>query len=110
MVVYYAPGGDGYFSAAQNSLVHVFMYSYYFFVTLGIQVPYKKYITQIQMLQFVLNLVQALYHLLTNAPYPKFLAQTLLIYMITLLVLFYNFYQKNLAQQRADRVKQKKTE
>jgi len=100
-VIFYAPGGETYFSAAQNSGVHVLMYTYYFLTTLGVSVPYKRYITQIQMLQFALNLVQSLYCITHDTPYyPKFLGYLLFFYMLTLLALFYNFYRKNLAASK----------
>jgi len=34
VIVYYAPGGEGYFSAMLNSFIHVLMYSYYLWTTL----------------------------------------------------------------------------
>jgi len=91
-VIYYAPGGDTYFSAAQNCFIHVLMYSYYFLATLKINAPWKKYLTQAQMLQFLLNCIQAFYVLYYPTPYPKWLAVVLLVYMVTLLGLFGNFY------------------
>jgi len=100
-VIYYAPGGESYFSAAQNSFVHVLMYTYYFMATLKISVPYKPYITQIQMTQFILNFVQATFMVLKQTPgYPIFLGWILFIYMLTLLALFYNFYRKNFGAKR----------
>jgi len=91
-VIYYAPGGDTYFSAAQNCFIHVLMYGYYFLASLKINAPWKRYLTQAQMFQFLLNSIQAGYVLYYPTPYPKSLALVLLVYMITLLVLFGNFY------------------
>jgi len=93
-VIYYAPGGDTYFSAAQNAFIHVLMYSYYFLAALKINAPWKKYLTQAQMLQFALNMVQAAYVIYYPTYYPKALAYVLFGYMISLLVLFGNFYVK----------------
>jgi len=94
-VTYYAPGGDTYFSAAQNTFVHVLMYSYYFLATLKFPAPWKYYLTQIQMLQFALNFVQGAYVTYYDTPYPKLWAQVLMVYMVSLLILFGNFYIKN---------------
>jgi len=95
-VVYYAPGGESYFSAAQNSFIHVLMYTYYFMATLKISVPYKPYITQMQMLQFFLNFLQACYLVfVADSNFPTWLGWVLFYYMISLLMLFYNFYRKN---------------
>jgi len=108
IVTKFAPGGDSYFSATQNSAVHVVMYSYYFMSTLAIQVPYKKYITQIQMFQFAVNLLQAIYLHFFPSKYPLFLAQILFVYMISLLILFMNYYFKEQARLRELRKQQTK--
>jgi len=106
-VLYYGPGGDGYFSACQNSFIHVIMYSYYFFTSLGIQVPWKSYVTVAQMTQFLLNIVQAVYSMLFPSKYPTFLAYVLFFYMVTLLVLFGNYFRQEKKRQRLEREKQK---
>jgi len=106
-VTYYAPGGDTYFSAAQNAFVHVLMYSYYFLATLKISAPWKYYITQLQMLQFALNTVQGAYVTYYDTPYPKFWAMVLMGYMVTLLVLFGNFYVQSTRRVAAERADQK---
>mmetsp|Transcript_27595 Transcript_27595/g.60768 ORF Transcript_27595/g.60768 Transcript_27595/m.60768 type:complete len:341 (-) Transcript_27595:323-1345(-) len=46
------PGGDAYFGALLNSWIHVMMYSYYALSLLKFPCPWKKYITQAQLLQF----------------------------------------------------------
>jgi hypothetical protein len=84
----------------------VIMYSYYFMASLGIQVPYKKYITQIQMFQFFVNLLQAVYIVVFPSKYPVFLAQLLFVYMITLLILFMNFYMGEQKRQKQLRTQQ----
>jgi len=94
-VIYYAPGGDTYFSAAQNCFIHVLMYGYYLLATLRISAPWKRYLTLAQMVQFAFNCVQAFYVLYYPTPYPKWLAIVLLVYMITLLGLFGNFFVKS---------------
>lgn len=105
IIAYHAPGGDAYFSAAMNSTVHVFMYLYYFLAAALGKNPkvrskylwWGKHLTQLQMFQFFLNLCQAYYILHVKPLYVTFLAQVLFYYMITLLLLFGNFYvQKHL--------------
>ena len=99
MIVRVAPGGDAYFSAALNSWVHVCMYTYYLLaIVVGKDVNMRnrylwwgRYLTQMQMFQFVLNLFQALYCSKYSA-YPRFLSHILLVYMGSLLVLFGRFY------------------
>ena len=109
-IVYYAPGGDSYLSAAMNSFVHVLMYSYYFLNAIGVKdVPWKKYITQIQMFQFLVNLIHGLYDSIVDIPgYPKWSAQLIVVYMVTLLFLFGNFYVKNMSARRSQKVATKK--
>lgn len=100
VIAHHAPGGDAYFSAAVNSGVHVFMYFYYLVSALlrnnerarRKYLFWGRYLTQLQMTQFAINMVQAWYDLKINAPYPRFLFQILFYYMISLLVLFANFY------------------
>jgi elongation of very long chain fatty acids protein 4 len=99
MITRRAPGGDAYFSAALNSWVHVCMYSYYLLaVMVGKSEKARKkylwwgrYLTQMQMLQFLCNLFQAIY-CRVYSPYPRFISDLLLIYMLTLLALFGRFY------------------
>ncbi|GLJ43358.1 hypothetical protein SUGI_0900740 [Cryptomeria japonica] len=99
IIAHHAPGGDAYFSAAMNSAVHVVMYFYYLLSSIlrnkEIRQKYLfwgRYLTQIQMLQFGVNMVHAYYCVKTQAPYPRFLCKILFYYMISLVVLFYNFY------------------
>ncbi|KAL2622253.1 hypothetical protein R1flu_002458 [Riccia fluitans] len=102
IITYHAPGGEAYFSAALNSGVHVFMYLYYLLAaTVGKNEKVRrkylwwgKYLTQLQMFQFVLNMIQAYTDLKYMDPhkYPRFLFQILFYYMISLLALFGNFY------------------
>jgi hypothetical protein len=112
LVTYMAPGGEAYYSAALNSFIHVIMYGYYFFSTLGVkQVSFiKKYITMMQMTQFLTMMMQAGYDLYTEANgYPKLPTQILFFYMITLLVLFLNFFLKDQARLKEERKKTKET-
>eukprot|EP00934_Nitzschia_sp_Nitz4_P003758 Nitzschia sp. Nitz4//scaffold82_size85912//74580//75605//NITZ4_005152-RA/size85912-processed-gene-0.17-mRNA-1//1//CDS//3329558868//3748//frame0 len=50
--MYSWPGGDSYFGALLNSWIHVMMYSYYTLSLLKISCPWKRYLTQCQLLQF----------------------------------------------------------
>jgi len=110
VVIFYGPGGDGYFTAALNSFIHIVMYSYYLLASLGIRVPWKSLITMGQMTQFVLMLCQATYTILFPSKYPLFLGQILFVYMLTLLVLFANFFIQDSKRAKAERAKQKKKE
>jgi len=108
-IISYAPGGSAYFSAALNSFVHVVMYGYYFWSSFarklavgerpGLFHPafYKRFITTFQLIQFVLNFIQANYMLWFDPPadFPAFATWILFYYMITLIILFGNFFIQN---------------
>lgn len=109
-----APGGDAYFSAALNSWVHVCMYTYYLLSTLiGKEDPKRsnylwwgRHLTQMQMLQFFFNVLQALY-CASFSTYPKFLSKILLVYMMSLLGLFGHFYySKHIAAAKLQKKQQ----
>jgi hypothetical protein len=104
-VIYYGPGGDAVFSVILNSFVHVIMYSYYLSTTIGYPLNFiKPYITAIQMSQFLLMMVQSFCDIVTDyRGYPRFLVWTLFLYMISLLILFYNFFTKDRERARKER-------
>jgi len=97
VIVRTAPGGDVYYSAALNSWVHVVMYFYYLCSSIlspGARKRYLwwgKYLTQMQMLQFLTNFLQASHNLVFGY-HVRFLNVLLLVYMTSLLALFGNFY------------------
>ena len=117
-IISYCPGGSSYFSAALNSFVHVVMYGYYLWASLARKLPegakprwnhpafYRKYITSFQLIQFCLNFSQASYMLFVNPPadFPLFTVWILFFYMITMLVLFGNFFLKAYTPKKGGKV------
>jgi len=108
--VRFVPGGDSYFSAMQNSFVHVLMYAYYLLSALGIYAWWKPYLTQIQMIQFFANILHIIIPLMlytqeecTNI--PKWMGYGMILYMSSLLILFLNFFIKAYINKR--RIKKK---
>ena len=89
-----APCLDVYFGALCNSFIHVVMYSYYAMALMGVAVPWKKYITQLQLLQFVVVFCHAVYALLYTKCL-KILPYSQMFVMANMLVLFGNFYAKS---------------
>ncbi len=83
---------DSYFGVACNGTIHVLMYSYYLLASLGVRCPWKRYITQAQMAQFVACAAQALYILATPGVCPTALPLTQLWVMSNMLFLFARFY------------------
>jgi len=93
--VRYYPGGEAWPSAWLNSFVHVWMYGYYFLSTFGYQPWWKRYITQLQILQLSLFVVQGISLLYTGAQEFRFIGIINGIYAATLVALFMNFYSKS---------------
>jgi len=89
-------GGHTTFCGFLNSGIHVIMYLYYFLAALGPQVqPYlwwKKYLTKLQMLQFVVFFVHALLPLFIECQYPKIYCWVIFGHGVLYFILFANFY------------------
>lgn len=113
-IAFYAPGGDAWYSAALNSLVHVAMYTYYYLASLSSNNPgfrrkylwWGKYMTSFQMTQFLSMLAQGVYCTLYS-DYPKWLSQLIVVYMVTLLFLFGNFFVQKYLSGGGKKPKQK---
>jgi elongation of very long chain fatty acids protein 4 len=98
MVCY--PGGDAYFGALLNSWIHVMMYSYYTLSLLKFSCPWKRYLTQAQLLQFTSVVlytgfsvaIQLRQKIAEPRHYACFAVQTF--EMISLFALFMHFYSK----------------
>jgi len=94
----YVAGGSSFLGAFFNCCVHVIMYSYYALSTLGESVrPYlwwKKYLTVLQMVQFVAALVMGLNAIRIGCDFPMWMQYSCIAYMVSFLVLFSDFYYK----------------
>jgi len=93
------PGGDAYFGSIMNTGVHVIMYSYYFLASCGVQCFWKRYITQVQMLQFVIVASQSVFTIWKKNVHPV-LPWLQLWVMLNMLVLFANFYRKSYSKKK----------
>lgn len=89
-------GGHTTFCGFLNSGVHVAMYLYYFLAALGPQVKrflwWKKYLTKMQMIQFVVFFVHALQPLFIDCHYPKVYCYIVMGHGLLYFILFMNFY------------------
>eukprot|EP01132_Coremiostelium_polycephalum_P009160 gene9160-11226_t len=90
--VNWTAGGDAYFSAMINSFIHTIMYGYYFMAALKINCPWKRYLTQLQLLQFVINVGSSVYALYYNCEFPRWMMYAMILYMFSMLALFGSFY------------------
>lgn len=88
--------GQGVLGMLINQVVHVIMYTYYFLAALGPEVrPYlwwKKYLTGLQIAQFVFILVHISIPIFYDCGYPKVLAVFGVAQLLLGLVMFINFY------------------
>eukprot|EP00850_Spirogloea_muscicola_P018781 SM000176S03112 [mRNA] locus=s176:61382:63446:+ [translate_table: standard] len=100
IMAYRCPGGDSYFSAGFNSFIHVIMYAYYLLAATIAKEPQRrkkylfwgKYLTMLQMLQFVSFIGQAIYGLVRPGLYPRGLSRLLFFYSLSLLLFFGDFF------------------
>ncbi|XP_020296945.1 elongation of very long chain fatty acids protein AAEL008004-like [Pseudomyrmex gracilis] len=94
--VKFTPGGHSSFFGFLNTFVHIVMYSYYFLAALGPQLqPYlwwKKYLTTLQMIQFVLVMIHAFQLLFIDCNYPKAFVWIIGLHAVMFYFLFRDFY------------------
>uniref|UniRef100_A0A3P8NVC3 Elongation of very long chain fatty acids protein n=1 Tax=Astatotilapia calliptera TaxID=8154 RepID=A0A3P8NVC3_ASTCA len=94
-VMNWIPCGHSYFGASLNSFIHVVMYSYYGLSAIPAIRPYlwwKKYITQLQLIQFFLTVTQTTLAVIWPCGFPMGWLYFQISYMFTLIILFMNFY------------------
>ena len=103
----FAPGGNSVFGLAQNSVVHVIMYSYYFLASFGSKYRkylwWKKYLTLLQITQFTINLGFVINFLVHPGmcDFPHWMPKFSVFYMLSFIVLFGNFYVVSYIRSRS---------
>ncbi|EHB10085.1 Elongation of very long chain fatty acids protein 5 [Heterocephalus glaber] len=108
-VMNWVPCGHSYFGATLNSFIHVLMYSYYGLSSIPSMRPYlwwKKYITQGQLIQFVLTIIQTTCGVIWPCTFPLGWLYFQIGYMISLIILFMNFYNETYNKKGASRRKE----
>ena len=98
------PGGDAYFGALLNSIIHVLMYSYYALALLKIPCPWKKYLTQAQLLQFTSVVVYSVLSYMSvpeNEPRHTIGLVIQVWEMVSLFILFSFFYAKSYGKKKS---------
>ncbi|XP_054886156.1 elongation of very long chain fatty acids protein 5 [Poeciliopsis prolifica] len=94
-VMNWIPCGHSYFGSSLNSFVHVVMYSYYCLAAIPALRPYlwwKRYITQLQLIQFCLTVMQTALAVVWPCGFPMRWLYFQISYMFSFIVLFTNFY------------------
>ncbi|CAF2064173.1 unnamed protein product [Rotaria magnacalcarata] len=106
----YVGGGQSLFVIIINSFIHVIMYGYYGLSACGPKIQkylwWKRYITQAQMLQFVAVIIHSIVNLRQQCNFPKIFDLSFLIYGITILMLFANFYLQSYTIRKKQHAKQ----
>ncbi|CAK9815384.1 Elongation of very long chain fatty acids protein AAEL008004 [Anthophora quadrimaculata] len=94
--VKFTPGGHSTFFGLLNTFVHIVMYSYYLLAALGPKVQpflwWKKYLTSLQMVQFVLVMIHAFQLLFIECNYPKAFVWWIGMHAVMFYFLFRAFY------------------
>ncbi|GBP79576.1 Elongation of very long chain fatty acids protein 7 [Eumeta japonica] len=96
----FAAGGQGAILALLNSAVHVVMYTYYFLSGLGPRFQkylwWKKYVTKMQLVQFMLMLAYCVWtHLTPRCQFANNFTYFICTNVSIFLLLFLNFYSKS---------------
>jgi len=104
------PAGDAYFGALLNSWIHVMMYSYYTLSLLKFPCPWKRSITQAQLLQFSAVVVYTMFSTYFVYKEGKAEAKHYACYfvqtfeMVSMLYLFSLFYSKAYKKRQMKRI------
>lgn len=77
------------------------MYSHYLLSSLGVRAWWRRYITQLQLVQFVLCFIQPAMSLYygESCGYSNVLCVLMLLYQASMMVLFLNFYRQSYAKR-----------
>nr|XP_024214935.1 elongation of very long chain fatty acids protein AAEL008004 isoform X2 [Halyomorpha halys] len=106
--VKFAPGGHSTFFALLNTLVHIIMYTYYMLSALGPEyqkyIWWKKYLTSLQMVQFVLIMSHQFQLLFTSCNYPKSFMVWIGLHGVLFLFLFSDFYRAKYIGRKKEKV------
>uniref|UniRef100_A0A1B6BWX1 Elongation of very long chain fatty acids protein n=2 Tax=Clastoptera arizonana TaxID=38151 RepID=A0A1B6BWX1_9HEMI len=97
--VKFTPGGHSTFFGLLNTFVHIIMYSYYLLSALGPQVQkylwWKKYLTSLQMIQFIAIMVHAFQLLFIDCNYPRAFVWWIGMHAVMFFFLFKEFYNQS---------------
>uniref|UniRef100_A0A182SYZ8 Elongation of very long chain fatty acids protein n=1 Tax=Anopheles maculatus TaxID=74869 RepID=A0A182SYZ8_9DIPT len=94
-------GGNATLPNVINNFVHVLMYFYYMLSAMGYKIWWKKYMTEVQIIQFVICIAHCINALATGCPFPRFITTLLLINASIFLALFMNFYIESYKRKSA---------
>lgn len=108
MGVNFGAGGQNAFFPFINCFVHMVMYTYYCLAAMGPEVRkhlwWKRYLTQFQMVQFVVGFLHAAVPVVYDCGFPPYFAYILMGEAVMLFFMFRNFYKKAYSNSRASNV------
>jgi elongation of very long chain fatty acids protein 4 len=108
--VKYVAGGSSFLGAMFNCYVHVLMYVYYFLSAIGPEMRkrlwWKKYLTIIQMAQFVFALIMGINAIRVGCDFPMWMQYSANAYMVSFLVLFSRYFLREYGTAKAAKKKQ----
>lgn len=97
-ICFWLTGGHSSFFGLLNTFVHIAMYTYYLLAALGPKIqPYlwwKRYLTSLQMVQFVLVMVHAFQLLFIECDYPRAFVWWIGMHAVLFYFLFRDFYNQ----------------
>lgn len=109
--VKFTPGGHSTFFGMLNTFVHIVMYTYYMLAAFGPSMQkylwWKKYLTVLQMVQFVLVMVHAFQLLFIECDYPKAFVWWIGLHAIMFYFLFKDFYNQSYNKKKQVKVETK---
>lgn len=110
----YIAGGQITLLAVLNSFVHVVMYLYYMLAAAGPQIQkylwWKKYITTLQLVQFIIAFIHSFQIVYEDCGYPKAALLITLPNSILFFYLFLDFYLKSYKKKKTNQQKTVKAE
>lgn len=96
--VKYVPGGFTTFFCMLNSFIHMLMYTYYGLSALGPKYQkylwWKKYMTKMQIIQFILITIHSMQLLFIECNYPTVFVYIIGLHGLVFLIMFADFYRQ----------------
>ncbi|XP_046390264.1 elongation of very long chain fatty acids protein AAEL008004-like isoform X1 [Ischnura elegans] len=104
--VKFTPGGHSTFFGLLNTFVHIIMYFYYMMAAMGPKyqkyIWWKKYLTSLQMVQFIAIMVHAFQLLFVDCNYPRAFVWWIGMHAVMFFFLFSDFYKQAYRHKRAE--------
>lgn len=104
--VKFVAGGFGSFHGMLNSFIHLVMYTYYGLAALGPKYQkylwWKKYMTTMQITQFIIVTLHSVQLLFIECSYPKLFVYWIGLYAVVFMAMFANFYRQAYKKPKSD--------